>query len=293
MGSATLHAPSRQDDSLQRAHTGHGGTRLGRGACCSTAWRRDQRGTVTCALLACGWLLARDAPADAPVDSATEETTPVVRQAEGRGLLFFPSRPRSNAARLGIGGHYDAVDHQVVYGLSPRIPQFTMDGRLGLGKGWSLTGHLNTLLVVNELLAGGAWAERHGQWAFEAGAEVGVYLGRLNSFGFDALFVAPQYRPHVSVGYDAGKMAISLRGELILLGPERVRVGSVWGGLDNARLFTGHSEMLRVENTTTTDGVWYFGLGVLTTRAYYQVWLLFPDSPALFTYPRAVAGYEF
>jgi hypothetical protein len=31
----------------------------------------------------------------------------------------------------------------------------------------------------------------------------------------------------------------------------------------------------------------------MTTRAYYQIWLLFPDSPALYTYARAVAGYEF
>jgi hypothetical protein len=51
--------------------------------------------------------------------------------------------------------------------------------------------------------------------------------------------------------------------------------------------------MLYVENTTASNGLWYLGAGVLTTRAYYQMWLLFPDSPELFTYPRFVVGYEF
>jgi hypothetical protein len=51
--------------------------------------------------------------------------------------------------------------------------------------------------------------------------------------------------------------------------------------------------MLYVENVLPEGAVWYFGLGLLTTRAYYALWLLFPDSPALFTYPRIAGGYEF
>jgi hypothetical protein len=44
----------------------------------------------------------------------------------------------------------------------------------------------------------------------------------------------------------------------------RARVGDVWGGLDNAKVFAGHSEMLLVENALASGAVWYFGLGVLT-----------------------------
>jgi hypothetical protein len=77
------------------------------------------------------------------------------------------------------------------------------------------------------------------------------------------------------------------------MGPERANVGGVWGGLDNSSAFVGHSEMLYVENPTRSRSVWYFGAGVLTTRAYYAFWVLFPDSPGLYTYPRIVAGYEY
>jgi hypothetical protein len=105
--------------------------------------------------------------------------------------------------------------------------------------------------------------------------------------------LSPEYRPELALGYDLGKVALSLRGSLLLMGPEKVWVGPAEGGLDNSNAFVGHSEMLYVENTTRSNGVWYFGGGVMTTRSYYALWLLFPDSPGLFTYPRILAGYEF
>jgi len=237
------------------------------------------------------------APATSPgVDVAAgerRESPSVSEVAVGRGFAFYPSEPPSGALRLAIGGSYDAVDPQVMYGYRLRVPQFTLDARFGLSDGWSLRGHLNTMLVANELLVGGSYARHVGRWSFEGSASVGVFLGKLGGFGFDAMLVAPQYRPELAVGYDLGDIALSVRGSLLLMGPERVRVGDVWGGLDNDSLFAGHSEMLYVENVIPDGSLWYFGLGLLTTRAYYAMWLLFPDSPALFTYPRIVGGYEF
>jgi hypothetical protein len=230
---------------------------------------------------------------DTPAGEARSSTLTVLEVAEGRGFTFYPSEPPSGAFRLAIGGSFDAVDPQVMYGYRLRIPQFSLDARLGLSNGWSLRGHLNTMLVSNELLVGGSYATHVGRWSLEASASVGVFLGKLGSFGFNALLIAPQYRPELAVGHDFGDIAVTLRGSLLLMGPERVQVGDVWGGLDNDSLFAGHSEMLYVENVIQDGSLWYFGLGLLTTRAYYQMWLLFPDSPALFTYPRIAGGYEF
>ena len=214
------------------------------------------------------------------------------RQATGRGFSFYPSRPRLGGFRFAIGAFYDAIDPSVMYGFNVRVPQLTLDARYGLGRGWSLKGHLNSMLVTTELLFGGSYAVRAGDWSLEGTASVGIYAGKLAHFAFDALFLSPEYRPELTIGYDFGHIAVSLRGSLLLMGPERVRVGDVWGGLDNASLFAGHSEMLFVENTTRSDSVWYFGLGAMTTRSYYALWVLLPDSPGLFTYPRVVAGYE-
>jgi len=247
------------------------------------------------ALVTGAWTVhARDLGAQgAPAERATSEATPVEQQERERGFLFFPSRRSLHAFRFGLGAFYDAIDPQVMYGYVVRLPQVTADARYGLGRSWSLAAHLNTMLVTSEALLGVSRAWRAGRVSVEASASAGVYVGALGQLSFDALVYAPEARPELAVGHDFGALAATLRGSLILMGPEHVEVGGVTGGLDGSRLFVGHSEMLYVESTTRGSGVWYFGVGALTTRAYYAFWILFPDSPALFTYPRIAAGYAF
>jgi hypothetical protein len=212
----------------------------------------------------------------------------------GKGFIFRPSPQPLGKFRFALGGLYDAVDPAVMYGMNLRLPQLTVDARFGLGKGWSLKGHINSMLITNEFLIGGAYSWQRGRWSVEGALSAGIYVGKLAQIAFDAVFLAPEYRPELTVGYDLGDgVTVSLRGTLLLMGPERVRVGEVWGGLDNSNLFAGHSEMAYVENITSTGTVWYFALGAMTTRAYYQMWLLFPDAPGLYTYPRVTVGYEF
>jgi len=230
---------------------------------------------------------------DSPASGSLEKKTPVMRQFNGRGFAFAPSRPELNAFRLGIGVQYDAIDPQVMYGFYVRVPQLALEARYGLGNGWSLKGHLNTILVINELTLGVGYTWQFGRWALEASGSAGVYYGRLGQLGFDAQFIAGEYRPELALGFAFGDLMLSVRGSLILLGPQRASVGELWGGFDNADAFAGHSEMLYIENTTASNALWYLGIGSMSTLAYYQLWLLFPDSPAFYTYPRLVAGYEF
>lgn len=228
-----------------------------------------------------------DEPAGAP------DVSPVRKQATGKGFIFHPSVTDLYAFRFAVGAFYDAIDPAVMYGFNMRLPQLTLDARYGLGKGWAVKGHFNSMFVTNELLFGVGYASLFGDWSLEFDASVGVYFGKLAQFGFDAALLSPEYRPELTLGYDFGDIALSLRATLLLMGPETTRVGEVWAGLDNSNAFVGHSEMLYVENTTSSNSVWYFGLGAMTTRSYYALWVMFPDTPGLYTYPRIVAGYEF
>jgi hypothetical protein len=232
-------------------------------------------------------------PQDAPAERAPDGNRTVEDVSGRRGMLFYPSAPEAGTFRFSFGALYDAIDPQVMYGMNLRVPQLTLDAQDWLGKGFLFKAHLNTFLVTTELLAGVGYVWQAKPFSVELSATVGAYVGKLGAFGFHALFLAPEYRPELTLGYDFGKIAVSVRGSLLLMGPERAKVGSTWGGFDNASLFAGHSEMLYVENTTRKGSVWYFGAGAMTTRAYYALWLLFPDSPALYTYPRIVAGYEY
>jgi hypothetical protein len=234
-------------------------------------------------------------PSRGDLTSEPAATTEVRSIGSGKGFLFRPSPQPLGKFRFGVGGLYDAVDPAVMYGMTLRLPQVTADARFGLGKGWSLKGHLNSMLITNEFMLGGAYSwQGNGPWSVEVALSGGIYVGKLAQLAFDAVFLSPEYRPELTIGYDIDDdVTISLRGTVLLMGPERVRVGEVWGGLDNSNLFAGHSEMLYVENVTSTGSVWYFALGAMTTRAYYQMWLLFPDAPGLYTYARTTVGYEF
>lgn len=216
-----------------------------------------------------------------------------IQQVAKKGFTFFPSVQDAGKFRLAVGAYYDAIDPSVVYGFNVRVPQVSVDARFGLGDGWSLKGHFNSMLITTELLLGASYAGHFGKWSLEGTFTAGVYMGKLGQAGFDVVLLSPEYRPELALGYELGPVALTLRGSVMLMGPETLRVGDTWGGLDNSHAFVGHSEMLFVENTTQSNSVWYFGVGSMTTRAYYAMWLLFPDSPALFTYPRVVAGYEF
>jgi len=217
-----------------------------------------------------------------------------IQQVAKKGFTFFPSVQNPGAFRFTLGAYYDAIDPAVVYGFNVRVPQVSLDARYGLGSGWSLKGHFNSMFITTELLLGASYAwHPAGKWSLEATFTAGAYLGKLGQAGFDVVLLSPEYRPEVALGYELGNVALTLRGTLMLMGPETVRVGDTWGSFDNSNAFVGHSEMLFVENTTSSNSVWYFGVGSMTTRAYYAMWLLFPDSPSLFTYPRVVAGYEF
>src|SRR6185295_19514012 len=179
-----------------------------------------------------------------------------------KGFTFFPSVQDPGAFRFTLGAYYDAIDPSVVYGFNVRVPQVSLDARYGLGSGWSLKGHFNSMFITTELLLGASYAwHPAGRWSLEATFTAGAYLGKLGSAGFDVVLLSPEYRPELALGYELGTVALTLRGSVMLMGPETLRVGDSWGGLDNSNAFVGHSEMLFVENTTESNGVWYFGVG--------------------------------
>ncbi|HET7544893.1 MAG TPA: hypothetical protein VFK05_33730 [Polyangiaceae bacterium] len=233
-------------------------------------------------------------PAPAPAASTSQGPKSVEEVGKERGFLFYPAPAPAGKFRFGLGATYDAVDPAVMYGMTIRFPQLALDFQDSLGKGFLFKAHINTMLITTEVLLGVGYNWRGaGPWSWGAAINAGLFNGKLNAGGFDALVIGAEYRPELTIGYDLGQVALSLRGSLILIGPEQAKVGDLWGGYDNASLFTGHSEILYVENTTRSGSVWYFGAGAMTTRAHYAFWVLFPDSPGLYTYPRVVAGYEY
>src|SRR6187551_3123639 len=110
------------------------------------------------------WSLPMLLAAGSFVSSARAEPSPVAPSPvapgdarDSQGLSFHPLTPDAGRFRVAAGMQFDALDPQAIYGMEPRIPQFTADLKVGLGKGWFALGHINTIIVSTEVLAGGGY----------------------------------------------------------------------------------------------------------------------------------------
>lgn len=215
-------------------------------------------------------------------------------RAVARDSIFDAGYGTRRATTIALGGVVDAIDPRAAAGVSVRVPQFAFDARLGLGKGWSVVAHLNTILAINELDLGASFAfpifgDLRGLLQFQAG----VFVGMLGGFGFESLVVAPQFRPLVGVSLPAGNHRWSLRGEVVFSGPYSATLGDTSSTLATPPPVANWNVGLLLENLMRNDRLWYAGLVLMASTASYQNWLLFPDTSYYDVYPRVMGGYEF
>jgi hypothetical protein len=208
--------------------------------------------------------------------------------------VFDAGRGTRGDVSVGLGGVLDAVDPRAAAGATVRVPQFTADGRFGLGHGWSVVAHLNTILAINELDVGASWAfPIAGNLRGLVQLQAGMFLGMLGQFGFDSHLIVPQYRPLVGVSLPMGTIRWSLRTEVVFAGPYFAEVGDTATRLATPPPVANWNVTLIMENLMKNDRLWYVGLGIMGSTASYQNWLLFPDTKRYDYYPRLSVGYEF
>lgn len=240
----------------------------------------------------------------APIGAEATETEPApdpppsgqvpVQDLVRRDSIFDAGSGVRGQFTLAIGGLADALDPRAAAGASLSVPQFTSDARFGLGTGWSLVLHLNTILAINELTVG---VNRSfplvGTLRGLAQFQTGISLGMLGGFGFETTVMAPEFRPLVGVSLPVGSMRWSIRGELVFAGPYVATLGEVTDTLATPPPLANWNIALVLENVLQNNHLWYAGLVMMASTATYQNWLLFPDTSHYDYYPRMVGGYEF
>lgn len=243
-------------------------------------WVRTLAGGVACICLG----TALRAIAEQPLSS-----TPTL----ANGPLFAPTGPGTGRFRLGIGGFFDFLDENALAGYHIAAPQFTTNVRWGLGPKFSLLGHLNTIVVSNQLEVGAGWTEFVGPISVMARLYAGALFGKLGSFGFDAFSISPIIRPGIVAGIPIDDHWLSFAIDVLLIPVQHVVLGDSSIGITSYNAFAGMSFELRAEAMLNNGGAVFYGGGLMWTRANYQVWLLFGDESNLLAYPRVFAGYEF
>jgi hypothetical protein len=264
-------------------------------------WRLRTRGWWWCS---CYWwaasattLLVAFGSVEALAQQTGQQTGQQPKQEpmqRGRGPLYHPDGPGDGAWRVSLGGLWDAIDPSAVDGYKLAIPQLLTDARYQVGSGISILGHLNTVIVSNQLEVGAAWqVPTHGRVTVMASVTGGAFFGRLGQFGFDAWMAAPIVKPGITLGYPLGDVMLSLRLDAMFSLFQYVSVGDTSLTIDEFNHFTAGSLSFTVENMLQRGGVWFYGGALMASRAYYQAWVLFSDDPSLYFYPRIFGGYEF
>ncbi|MEI7703477.1 MAG: hypothetical protein WCK73_02645 [Deltaproteobacteria bacterium] len=265
------------------------------------------------ALLAAGSASAADAPAapQAPPlqvvgEYKTKDSTVIVVEQEKkalrdttawaypeRGLTFFPDGPGKDKDRWAIGAMWWVA------------PFFTAQYTRGLGSGFSVDAEVLTIVLFNQLTAGGQWAFHAGPFSLGVMAHVGAYYGSLgkaliettsfNSSGWGVLV-----NPGAKVGLQVERNAwITLQYEAYLTAYQATYLGGMVLS-PSAPAYSGFGLTAMVEYSPAKTGVIYYGFSVYNTAANYPIYFNVEATAssesfnvAKIWYFGIMAGYEF
>ena len=97
---------------------------------------------------------------------------------------------------------------------SIRWPLFTLEAHYGLPENFILNGRINTQIITNHLLLGGKWVYApYERLHVSVGDDLAYWFGKLKQYGFNNTAHGWINYPNLTVGYDFGKVALSVKAE--------------------------------------------------------------------------------
>ncbi len=213
-------------------------------------------------------------------------------------LVFHPEGPGEGRFALSLGLLWDYPPQRVVEGQITAFPMAELNLRLGLPLGFSGITRIQTAVITNEALLGGAWThvfdDIPGSPSMAVRLLGGAGFGGLYGFGYDAFLYSFLLRPGVAAGWRwrSQEIAFTLREDLVLSTAQTGVFGGTAARTANARL-VGSESAIVVENPLHGGGNWYFGAALMISRASYALWLPFAADEAFVAYPRFFGGYGF
>jgi hypothetical protein len=175
-------------------------------------------------------------------------------------------------------------------GAYVRIPLAEYECGYSLPFGFSLYGKISTIVVSNHVSVGARWNWGIDHWAFSIGYDVAYLFGQLEQYGFNNSVEAWFNYPNVSVGYDFGKVAVTLRGELSIITSRSIFTDDIKVGGDK-NLLNGGSVALFVEQPLWKNNYVILGFKAGYLRQWYPTWLAFSTFDRKFFVPEFIIGF--
>jgi len=222
-------------------------------------------------------------------------TAPTVRgqnlePAQTKPLIFYPQRLSEGAWWNSVGFTAGAPPVEITEALQVRWPAFDYHTLYGLPKGFLLDGRATVQVLQNRLSAGPKWASAVGPVSFSIGWDLAYWFGALTVGQFDSKAHGWESTPNITLGYQLGDVAASLKSEAIYVHSLTTYQADLEVG-STKRTFAGYAFTITLEQPFYKDQYLTLGFRAMYTKFYWMTWSLFPTFDRYLFFPEIIVGW--
>jgi hypothetical protein len=189
-----------------------------------------------------------------------------------------------------IGLSLSTLPKEIVEEELNQSPALDLRSRLGLPWGFSADARLLIQVLTNHIAVGGRWSHAFGRFAFSIGDDAAFWFGFLTIEGFNNSANGWLNYPHITIGYDFGRLRLMLRADMLLVLSYRSYAGDNLLASDKNG-FGGYSGSIIIEQPFWKNTHVTLGFKASYLRYFYQSWFTFETFNRYLFIPELSVGF--
>lgn len=171
-------------------------------------------------------------------------------------------------------------------------PMFNYTGKYTLPKGFNIQGGISSLIISNRLNLGPFWNYSSDRFHIGVGFQMAFNFGILNQFGFNTILTGWESQPSLTVGYNFGKTALTMRVDRY--NTLDITVSEAGNVISNNESFVnGYSLTTSFEQRLTKKRTMSLGFKMNYLRYHIVAWPALPASKYSYFMPEFQVGWNF
>jgi hypothetical protein len=209
------------------------------------------------------------------------------------GTLHYPLAIAAKEVKTEFAVSFSRMPVDVVEeSASIRWPLFTLEAHYGLPKNFLLDGRINTQIITNHLLLGGKWVYApYERLHLSVGYDLAYWFGQLKQYGFNNTAHGWINYPNLTIGYDFGKVALSVKAEASIVTSLTTYADDIKVSTDQS-FFNGGSFTVYLEQPLWKDNTISLAYRANFLKFFYPEWLLFPTINKFYFIPELEVGFR-
>lgn len=206
------------------------------------------------------------------------------------GTIVYPVPLEEGKFKLALGVMAGKPPGDIVEeSSSTRVPMIEGLCVYGLPANLQLEGRITTMILTNQFAIGARWVLDLHPFGIAVGYEIGLLLGWYQSDLFNNAVRGRFHYPSLAVGYDFGKFAVTVKGELSYITSLTTYTDDIEIENDE-NIFNGGSFTLYVEQPLWKNNYFIIGIKNNFIKYYYPVWQGFPTIDRYYYVPEFLFG---